>query len=875
MEPEIHDTNSIKVKHDMSSCELSDLLNNHVTVPKPMISRLSLDISSIIESQNEKFLSRENERQLAYSNATTPDPPSPNYSELIENWRAPIPVLLNPHTGYGNVTKIEALHGCNSLHPSFGKLLEGSLISNLIFNPNCDSLKKHLRLLGNKAECTSTYVKEDSSSKCSQTENTLFWKTSDFIKEFLESTTNTDLLNIKPTFPRISFSNQFTQTDIKSKSTSSQTKFCPSFVIDGSHDSSQIKGNVNIEKIMDSEIDSLCKTWIFDDTMRIINNLQIALSSPITKRSKVNEKSLEPLIFDSTNEDFRFNNFQETKASNVESEYLITDDVNGHETLSTNLMDDLIREENFQTRSWISEYSKALSQQSNQKFEQSHQEHNWSFPNYVIDKTYFKKEPQTISNSITPFPPDDIIIPKETFLQSFRILSTGMETVSAEVCFGSDVHKTEKASPLKVTTACEFSATTIDIVPTLPNHPIINPISIKLVRNELRKKDQCQTRIKNEVESKTFLNSCQEFNNESEEINMINEMDSIKKTLRVSKSIIFCRSSPIEPHSVNDIAIGLCDDCFAKTQETVAEKIKSENLLMSPERKDSFTSLYKETLLYTDGDQHFKCEENGEEIHSSISKTLKLEDLSLYCEAVNNHLLNLKHVDTDLLKDAVEVLNQKWLKVLSDKNSKKKDVHYYLNYFQTFSDNLLKMLMYSTDREGNNALHLALGNNKFDIADELLSYECGSELLNQKNKLGYSPLMICSISHPESDHDWNVVQNVLNLGNVNDASKFSKQTPLMSAASKGCVKMVRLLLEVGAHPNQQDEDGSTALMYAAVHGNEPCVCLLLENPKCDPRIKDNDHETACSIALNAGHKNAALLIYLHIKGRNKTSKAGL
>ncbi|GFS84775.1 KN motif and ankyrin repeat domain-containing protein 1 [Trichonephila clavipes] len=61
----------------------------------------------------------------------------------------------------------------------------------------------------------------------------------------------------------------------------------------------------------------------------------------------------------------------------------------------------------------------------------------------------------------------------------------------------------------------------------------------------------------------------------------------------------------------------------------------------------------------------------------------------------------------------------------------------------------------------------------------------------------------------------------------------------MSAASKGYVKMVRLLLEAGADPNQQDDDGSTALMYAAVQGHEACACLLLEHPKCNPRIKDN------------------------------------
>ncbi|CAL1265275.1 unnamed protein product, partial [Larinioides sclopetarius] len=117
--------------------------------------------------------------------------------------------------------------------------------------------------------------------------------------------------------------------------------------------------------------------------------------------------------------------------------------------------------------------------------------------------------------------------------------------------------------------------------------------------------------------------------------------------------------------------------------------------------------------------------------------------------------------------------------------------------------------------------------------------------------------MICSVSQPRNDQDWSVVKRILELGEVNEASSFSKQTPLMNATSRGCVQMVRLLLEAGADPNLQDSDGSTALMYAAVHGHEACVGFLLEHPKCNTRIKDYDQQTACSVALAAGHKEIA------------------
>lgn len=60
----------------------------------------------------------------------------------------------------------------------------------------------------------------------------------------------------------------------------------------------------------------------------------------------------------------------------------------------------------------------------------------------------------------------------------------------------------------------------------------------------------------------------------------------------------------------------------------------------------------------------------------------------------------------------------------------------------------------------------------------------------------------------------------------------------MNAASRGFHDMVQLLLDIGADPNLQDKDGSTALMYAAEHGHEKCVRRLIKNKKGDPNIRD-------------------------------------
>ena len=49
----------------------------------------------------------------------------------------------------------------------------------------------------------------------------------------------------------------------------------------------------------------------------------------------------------------------------------------------------------------------------------------------------------------------------------------------------------------------------------------------------------------------------------------------------------------------------------------------------------------------------------------------------------------------------------------------------------------------------------------------------------------------------------------------------------------------KLLMEVGAAINVQDNDDSTALMCAAEHGHEDVVRLLLSHPDCHPSLTDN------------------------------------
>lgn len=135
------------------------------------------------------------------------------------------------------------------------------------------------------------------------------------------------------------------------------------------------------------------------------------------------------------------------------------------------------------------------------------------------------------------------------------------------------------------------------------------------------------------------------------------------------------------------------------------------------------------------------------------------------------------------------------------------------------------------------------------------------------------------------------------------------QTGLMLAVSHGRMDMVQALLAYGADVNIQDDEGSTALMCASEHGHVEIVKLLLAQPGCDATLSDSvsydlshfkevkekckkseaaaihiatfrcrqtpavnnfvvflsqDESNALSIALEAGHKDIAVLLYAHV-----------
>ena len=82
---------------------------------------------------------------------------------------------------------------------------------------------------------------------------------------------------------------------------------------------------------------------------------------------------------------------------------------------------------------------------------------------------------------------------------------------------------------------------------------------------------------------------------------------------------------------------------------------------------------------------------------------------------------------------------------------------------------------------------------------------------------------------------------------------------LVNAAFDDNLLRLPALLDEGMDVNQQDEYGSTALHWAAQHGNVDMVNALLFRG-ADVRLKDNGGEDAVYLATDNGHSEIVRLL---------------
>jgi ankyrin repeat protein len=85
------------------------------------------------------------------------------------------------------------------------------------------------------------------------------------------------------------------------------------------------------------------------------------------------------------------------------------------------------------------------------------------------------------------------------------------------------------------------------------------------------------------------------------------------------------------------------------------------------------------------------------------------------------------------------------------------------------------------------------------------------------------------------------------------------RSPLLLAASNGCLRLSRKLLQLGCKIEIQDPEGNTPLSAAAANGHEDVVKLLLEH-KADPENANQYGETPLDRAEEKGHSGVVEML---------------
>lgn len=97
-------------------------------------------------------------------------------------------------------------------------------------------------------------------------------------------------------------------------------------------------------------------------------------------------------------------------------------------------------------------------------------------------------------------------------------------------------------------------------------------------------------------------------------------------------------------------------------------------------------------------------------------------------------------------------------------------------------------------------------------------------------------------------HDLSEVERLCQQWDINFNKKLSNGLTLLHLSSiQGCFRVVQYILKHGGRVDEPDDQGWTALHYAALHGNVPCALALLRGG-ADINWRTWDYHTAMELA---------------------------
>ncbi len=158
--------------------------------------------------------------------------------------------------------------------------------------------------------------------------------------------------------------------------------------------------------------------------------------------------------------------------------------------------------------------------------------------------------------------------------------------------------------------------------------------------------------------------------------------------------------------------------------------------------------------------------------------------------------------------------------------------------------------------QGQHGLYLALRDASLGVADVLV--DAPATQVDVRNLDDETPLMMAALK----GHVALVRRLLARDADVNKPG----WTPLHYAATGGNVEVIRLLLDAHAYIDAASPNGTTPLMMAARYGSEEAVLLLLE-AGADPTLRNQSRLTAQDFALGVGREPVARLIAAAIRRR--------
>lgn len=161
------------------------------------------------------------------------------------------------------------------------------------------------------------------------------------------------------------------------------------------------------------------------------------------------------------------------------------------------------------------------------------------------------------------------------------------------------------------------------------------------------------------------------------------------------------------------------------------------------------------------------------------------------------------------------------------------------------------------DPQGTHPLMLALRAGSLKAAQELATHVATKP--DERNADDETPLMLAALQgHTE-------LARAL-MARDADVNKTG-WTPLHYAATNGHVDIMRLLLDAHAYIDAESPNGTTPLMMAAYYGTPAAVQLLLA-AGADPALKNQQGLTAIDFAARANRSDLAALIASAVRQRS-------